>query len=336
MPDALSSHSHGSDSDSSEAPRVLRKRKREDDVSSRKKIIKPAKVKLSKEEMQLQKLSTKIEAKKEAIRVSELQIEDVTSDLRETDCQRTRCLGKDRFCNRYWWYERNGMPYSGVPDGSTSHHGYANARLWVQGPYKDDLDGMFDLTKEEEAAYKQTFGISIKDRREKEEGATRLVNADYYGYLETPDQLDQLIGWLDDRGKREKVLKKELTLWRDVIVEYFDKMSQYVSSEEARFKETEDTDKPPTRISTRTKTYVDVDSSKWNCLKWSNSAAVTQLGLKHGDGPKKKMGRRGVAVKKAVEKVAEKEKKTEKETGRKAQKEKIQLDRRGRATKKGK
>jgi hypothetical protein len=37
------------------------------------------------------------------------------------------------YWNKYWWFERNGMPFGGLPD-SSSHSGYANAMIWVQGP----------------------------------------------------------------------------------------------------------------------------------------------------------------------------------------------------------
>jgi hypothetical protein len=105
--------------------------------------------------------------------------------------------------------------------------------------------------------------------------------------------VDGLVAWLDERGHREKALRKELQLWRDVVVECMGKMHAYLDDDEKK-KGEEEASPPPqpaTRVSTRTKTYVDVDAAnKWRCLAWSNTTAIDELGLRHGDGLK-----RGVA-----------------------------------------
>jgi hypothetical protein len=309
MPDLPSVNGNDSDSDlSEEAHRILRKRKRGEDSSAKSKAKpKIPKVKLSKEQVALAKVQDEIMKKKDAIRVCEEKVDDLTSDLRETDCQRTRCLGKDRFCNRYWWYERNGMPYGGVPSSSTADYGYANARIWVQGPYKDDLEGMFDLSKEQNALYKSMHGINIKDRRDKEEGATQLLDANHYGYIDTPEDLDKLLDWLDERGFREKALKKEIHLWREVMQDCMNKLKKHNTKEEEKLHEEAESGKPLLRISTRTKNYADLSATGWGCLKWQNSMALDQLDHKHSETTKKKATRKGVAEKKVVEKkVAEK------------------------------
>ena len=108
---------------------------------------------------------------------------EFTNDLRETDCQRSKCLGRDRFCNRYWWFERNGMPFGGVPNTSTAEYGYASGRIWVQGP--DDIDrvGLIDLDRDLQASYVQVFDMTMLERKEKEEGDTHLESADHWAYI---------------------------------------------------------------------------------------------------------------------------------------------------------
>jgi hypothetical protein len=112
-----------------------RKRKREEEDAKRKE---KADAKQDKGSKEYQKVLKQIDKERERVDEAEEAIASVDVDLREADCPRTRCLGKDRFCNRYWWFERNAMPYGGLPDSSTAQSDYANGRLWVQGP--DDLE----------------------------------------------------------------------------------------------------------------------------------------------------------------------------------------------------
>lgn len=73
--------------------------------------------------------------------------------LSEFDCQRVRLLGKDRLCNRYWWFENNGLPnlqYSAgdddedvgeddeEDDDDVEEETYLMGMLWVQGPGRID------------------------------------------------------------------------------------------------------------------------------------------------------------------------------------------------------
>ena len=71
-----------------------------------------------------------IRQKEDLVRKREEEIAVLDNDIREADCPRTRFLGKDRFWNRYYWFERNGMPYGGLPDSSTAHAEYANGCIW--------------------------------------------------------------------------------------------------------------------------------------------------------------------------------------------------------------
>ncbi|KAI5295657.1 hypothetical protein KEM55_006111, partial [Ascosphaera atra] len=76
----------------------------------------------------------KISEEKSRIKSLERRIADLDDKLRENDTARIRCLGTDRFWNRYYWFERNGLPYAGRAGSSTAAQGYANGRLWVLGP----------------------------------------------------------------------------------------------------------------------------------------------------------------------------------------------------------
>jgi hypothetical protein len=242
--------------------------------------------------------------KKEDIKDCEEQIADLNNDLRETDCQRTKCLGRDRFCNRYYWFERNGMPFAGVPDTSTAHYGYANGRIWIQGADPMELEGFLNLTKEEQMQYKAAFGRTPAERKAAEEGTTHLSDALHWAYVDNTDAVDALVAWLDERGLRERSLRKELQAWRDVIVECMQKMRAHMDADEARRAAAEEADAVPAmRISTRTKTYVDLDATRWRCLAWQNSLALRDLGVRHGEGLRKR-GRRpeAKAHKVAVEK----------------------------------
>ncbi|KAF2674782.1 hypothetical protein BT63DRAFT_20359 [Microthyrium microscopicum] len=320
MVDATSANENSSNADEDEdeesAPApvsrvILRKRKLDVNGVSEPKAKRPKspKVKLTKNEKLLEQVERKIESVNKRIKDAEDKIADLSNDMRETNCQRTISLGKDRFCNRYYWYERNGMPFGGVPSSSTGDYGYANARLWVQGPYSLDLQGIFEVTPEQDIAYQAAHGMSITERREKEEGNTPLKDGDHWGFYDTPEQIDRLIAWLDERGKREKMLKKDLTTWREMIVECMDKLKKQLADDESV---SDESVKVVTRVSTRTKNYADVTSTGWKCMRWTNSMALEQQGMKHSEGVKKKLGRKPAAVAKVVAKVPEKTRAKEK------------------------
>lgn len=93
------------------------------------------------------------------IKIDELKTEkkSLERQLVELDCQRVRCLGKDRLYNRYWWFENNGLPtLHGSADGDedneddgmdddelsndeVSEETYLMGKLWVQGPSEEDI-----------------------------------------------------------------------------------------------------------------------------------------------------------------------------------------------------
>lgn len=234
-----------------------------------------------------------IETKRAEIRACEEEVALVDGKLRENSCHRTKCLGVDRFCNRYWWYERNGMPFAGHEDSSTAENGYANGRLWVQGPGQMEIEGFFDIPEPEAKPFREMSGMSPSERKAKEEGTTHLKTDTDWGYLSTPADLDALMTWLDERGLRERALLKELTKWKFQIVESMSDRSAHLSDVVQRRRQA--IEEPIHGVATRKKTTTaESNKLKHPCFEWTNSEAIRELGHLHSDGPApKKM--RGLA-----------------------------------------
>ncbi|KAI5292476.1 hypothetical protein KEM52_006324, partial [Ascosphaera acerosa] len=142
--------------------------------------------------------------------------------LRGIDTSRTRCLGIDRFWNRYYWFERNGMPAEGHDDGPHASAKYANGRLWVLGPDESEVRGFMADTAIAKSAVAST-GMSVLRRREKEEGAAAgsggVLKPGQWGYYDDPKAYEQLLQWLDTRGIRETKLRRELCLYKTSILD---------------------------------------------------------------------------------------------------------------------
>ncbi len=259
--------------------RALQRKKQQEEVKGRKVKAAAEKAKKpSKQARDLEKVLKKIEVVKEKIRDYEEDTVTIDNDFRESDCARTRVLGKDRFWNRYYWLERNAMPYAGLPNSSTAYAGYANGCIWVQGP--DDMEriGFIELSDAENNQYRMAFRMSVPERKMLEEGATHVFTARQWGYYDDPDQLDNLIDWLDPRGNREIKLRKELQLCREQISLHMVKRKEYLGRPDAK---NDESSEPLTRISTRTKTYI--DPTGYRCLAWKNLTAVNENGYLHSE-----------------------------------------------------
>ena len=280
--------------------RALQRKKRQEEEKERKlKAITDRAKKPTKQAKQFEKVLKKIEAVKVRIREYEEEILTIENDLREADCPRTRVLGKDRFWNRYYWMERNAMPYAGLPTSSTANAGYANGCIWVQGPDDIERQGFIELSDAENMQYRRAFNMGVPERKMIEEGATHVFSARQWGYYDDPDQLDKLIGWLDPRGVREVKLRKELQIQREKISVHMVKRKEYLSSNDDKKSETGE---PLTRVSTRTKTYIDATGHR--CLTWKNSIAIEENGHLHSE-PKPPSYKKQSA--KAAKKTAEEE-----------------------------
>ena len=110
--------------------------------------------------------------------------------------------------NKYYWFEHNGMPFGGVPNSSTAEYGYANGRIWVQGPSEHELGP--NLEEPALSQDMQRFGYTVPQRKEREEGPTHLSNSNQWAYYDDPEDIDKLLVWLDERGHRERVFRRRL------------------------------------------------------------------------------------------------------------------------------
>ncbi len=273
-----------------------RKRKVEEELERKKEA--EAAAKIPKQSKQFIKLLRDIEKKEADIKECEDEIATLDNDLREADCPRTRVLGKDRFWNRYYWFERNGMPYGGLPTSSTADAGYANGCIWVQGPDELEREGYIDMATEFQNEYKAKFNITVPERKKREEGPTSLFHATQWGYFSKPKELDALIGWLDPRGFNEMKLRKELVTFRSKIVANMQNRSKYLSLPEDEDHDDKDKSEPTTeattngtssgkRMSTRTRTAPTPEPSPTTlrCTQWFNSMAMEELGHLHSEQP---------------------------------------------------
>lgn len=234
----------------------------------------------TKKQKEWEKLLESIEKKKDELKECEANINELDDDLRETLVHRSKVLGKDRFLNKYYWFEHNGMPFGGVPNSSTAEYGYANGRIWVQGP--DEYELQPNLEEPAVSQDRQRFGFDIPQRKRKEEGDTHLAKSTEWAYYDDPEDIDKLLAWLDERGVREKSLRKELQIFRDRIAEYMRIMKSHLAEGEQKTDDEDDED-TKTRISTRNKTYVERESVKDRCLLWTNSIMRDEYGYNHSE-----------------------------------------------------
>jgi hypothetical protein len=262
-----------------------RKRKREEEADRK---AREQEAKQNKGTKEYQKILKQIDKERERIEIADDAIAIVDEDLRQADCTRTRVLGKDRFCNRYYWFERNAMPHAGLPESSTADANYANGRLWVQGPDDQERIGFIDVSPEERTNYKNSFKVTPAERKEQEEGPTQLHTAHQWGFIDEPEDLEKLIEWLDVRGVRELKLRKELSAQSDLIKTYMLNRKLYLFPPEAA-DSLEPDDQPVKRMATRKKTYLSEPIAR--CTRWQNTMALEELGHKHIDPPPTKKGR---------------------------------------------
>ncbi|KAJ4338259.1 glycosyl transferase [Didymella glomerata] len=293
VPDSVAETADGENEDedaSAAKSRTRTKNKRKAAAEeARKEKAKKAKIEAEKNKKQKEweKLLKAVDDKKDELKECEANINELDDDLRETLVHRSKVLGKDRFLNKYYWFEHNGMPFGGVPNSSTAEYGYANGRIWVQGPDAEELQPCL-----EEPALSQDmqrFKFTIPQRKEKEEGSTHLSTSMQWAYYDDPEDIDRLIVWLDERGHREKQLRKELQIFRDRIAEYMEKMKKHLTKVDKTEEDEEDEDSKP-RISTRGKANAEKEEAKERCLLWTNSIMFDEYGYIHSteyEPPKK-------------------------------------------------
>lgn len=228
-----------------------------------------------------EKMRREIEKAHRQVEECETAIVRLEGDLRENACHRTKVLGVDRYFNRYIWFERNGMPFTG-PDESSTQYGYANGRLWVQGGDKLDRQGIVNLDEADEEAHQTHFHMTMAQRRDLEEGPTQLKDADTWAYYDTAESFDGLLSWLCDKGERERKLKRELTTYREPIIQSMANMHAHLAEMSKKFEEFEE--RPQRGVALRRKDTSEADKANYPCLLWTNEYILDHWGFTRSDG----------------------------------------------------
>lgn len=137
---------------------------------------------------------------------------------------RMRPLGKDRFHDRYWWFDGVGNQNLAKDQAFASPGSqtmlYGTGRLFVQGATEEDWNNAKStMLTTAEAATTASGGIfgngkkelkALDKRREEEYGQT-ILEPNEWAVYERPEEIDQLIAWLRNKGNREYAFKRQLT-----------------------------------------------------------------------------------------------------------------------------
>lgn len=181
---------------------------------------------------------------------------DIEQKLIELDIQRIKYLGKDRYYNKYWWFECNGLPsYGGrrsndgaEEDDEGADDEYENTiddkflmgRLWIQGPDEEDCQ-ILGLDKKQIEKWRESDGelktkaetvFKIKVEPEEStdlsainkkllEETDPLFSSDDWRFYDSYEELDKLTNWLDNWGVREHKLLRELENVKEQIKNSF-------------------------------------------------------------------------------------------------------------------
>ncbi|WWC86969.1 uncharacterized protein L201_001850 [Kwoniella dendrophila CBS 6074] len=129
---------------------------------------------------------------------------------------RSRPLGLDRFGNKVWWFDGLGSsPLYNEQTISLNKLNLGTGRLYIQGVDQEDLDIYLNsaISIIEEDISKE----HIMERRLKEEGSSNPLQPGEWAVYDNPDQLRDLMNWLNPRGLRENQLLKQLKMWQNEI-----------------------------------------------------------------------------------------------------------------------
>ncbi|KAK9239581.1 hypothetical protein V1525DRAFT_28132 [Lipomyces kononenkoae] len=253
---------------------------------------------LLKGNVKFRKLVENLENAQAAVHKCVSTLKQAEIDLRVLDIQRTRPLGRDRFYNRYWWFESNGFPTGLGP------HGYLMGRLWVQGPSEEDQE---IFVKNGRAMYDE---MSLYERKSKEVDADGQINGtNEWGYYDDPADVKELYYWLGSKGQREPRLRKDLDARRPRIEapmvarrkhlgldRQTDKDKEKLPQPDSRDGSAYGDDDEPLRRSTRQREKIASQEESehmqkdFRFLSWRNRAAMQQLGRTHYESSYKKTG----------------------------------------------
>ncbi|GAA5988402.1 hypothetical protein JCM5350_005297 [Sporobolomyces pararoseus] len=128
---------------------------------------------------------------------------------------RCRPLGKDRFHCRYWWFDGIGGMEISKPKTDGTRVQYSTGKIFVQGPNEQDWEVLTDAKAEKN---KEREIVERRMREEVVETEEALVGVNEWGFYETPEEIESLLGWLNSKGTRELGLIKAITRWKDYIV----------------------------------------------------------------------------------------------------------------------
>ncbi|CCG83249.1 Putative uncharacterized protein [Taphrina deformans PYCC 5710] len=216
-----------------------------------------------------------IQKMKKLVVKADARIARIEEEFRESDAQRLRRLGQDRYLNTYWWLESCGMPVHGMPNCSTSHAGYATGRIFVQGPSEAAATELEHRGAPHDA--RRRTEQPEEEEEERGEGGTR---AGGWGYYETEDQVRDLVEYLDPRGTRESKLRAALEVRLKPILHGMAHRARYLRGQAAGER----------RSSRKHPPSGDDDLARFQ--RWRNTLARKALGAPHsGEVPAK-----GVAV----------------------------------------
>lgn len=154
----------------------------------------------------LRRLVTRVEDK----------LNKVEEEFRESDSQRLRKLGQDRFFSTYWFLESSGMPVFGMPNCSTSHALYATGRIVVQGTSEADMEELRSRSELHEVDYIR--------RRLNEQN----LGPGTWGYYDSVEQINALLSWLNPKGIREARLKSAIDLQGENISQSMENRQRYL------------------------------------------------------------------------------------------------------------
>ena len=128
---------------------------------------------------------------------------------------RARPLGLDRFGNRIWWFDGLGSAPLVNEQGKII---LGTGRIYIQGV--DDFEAQM-LRQNAQAANAELHVLDpstslteewVDAKRAKEEGEGKLAKGEWAA-IETPEQLEAFMSWLNPRGQRDANLAKNLNAW---------------------------------------------------------------------------------------------------------------------------
>ena len=142
----------------------------------------------------------------EEVNKFERRLEAIEREFRKLlGCIRVKPMGKDRFHNRIWWFDGLG---SGTLVSSGGGTVWSTGRVFIQGPSELDRD-LLDKREMEDG--------DVKKRRLEEEGVDGMLDVNEWAVYSEPEQVEELVAWLNTKGIRENALKNNITKWMSHI-----------------------------------------------------------------------------------------------------------------------